>query len=129
VLVVEDAADTLEMLRVLLAARGYEVVACASAAEALRVAGRGSFDIIVSDIGLPDTDGYELLGRIRRELPHLARVPALAVTGYAAERDVELAHEAGFAGHIAKPFEPAELADRIARLLAADQSAGDEAAT
>jgi CheY-like chemotaxis protein len=124
VLVVEDAADTLEMLRVLLAARGYEVVACATADEALRVAAAGSFDIIVSDIGLPGTNGYEMLGRIRRELPHLARVPALAVTGYASERDAELARGAGFADHLAKPFEPAELAERIARLLAA----GDEAA-
>ena len=128
VLVVEDAADTLEMLRVLLTARGYEVTACASAAEALRVAAAGRFDIIVSDIGLPDTDGYELLGRIRREVPHLARVPALAVTGYAAERDVELARSAGFEAHLAKPFEPSELADAIALLLAAGQAAGDEAA-
>ncbi|HLL74176.1 MAG TPA: PAS domain S-box protein [Pyrinomonadaceae bacterium] len=120
VLVVEDAPDTLEMLRVFLTARGYEVAACATAAEALRVAGRGHFDIIVSDIGLPDTDGYELLARIRRELPHMASAPALAVTGYAAERDAELARAAGFAAHLAKPFEPAELADSIERLLAAE---------
>jgi CheY-like chemotaxis protein len=113
---------------VFLTARGYEVAACASAAEALRVAAAGRFDIIVSDIGLPETNGYELLGRIRRELPHLARVPALAVTGYAAERDVELARAAGFAAHIAKPFEPAELADAIARLLAAGDPDADAAA-
>ena len=116
------------MLRVALAARGFEVWACASSAEALRVAAQGRFDIIVSDIGLPDIDGYELLGRIRREMPHLAGVPALAVTGYAAERDAELAREAGFAAHIAKPFEPAELADRIARLLAPGEADADGAA-
>jgi CheY-like chemotaxis protein len=117
VLLIEDAADTLEMLRVFLEAAGYEVTACESGADALAVAVGRQFDIIVSDIGLPHTDGYELLRRLRREASHLAGVPAVALTGYAATRDVELAREAGFAAHVAKPFEPSALAESIARLL------------
>ena len=118
VLLVEDAVDTLEMMSVFLAGCGYEVAACQSAADAVAVAVGRQFDIIVSDIGLPNTDGYELLRRLRREFPHLAAVPALALTGYATQRDVQLAREAGFAAHVAKPFEPAALAERIGLLLA-----------
>ena len=119
VLLVEDAPDTLEMLSVFLEGCGYVVTTCQSAADALAVAAGRQFDIIVSDIGLPNTDGYELLQSLRREASHLAGVPAIALTGYAAARDVELAREAGFAAHVAKPFEPSALAEHIARLLPA----------
>jgi len=119
VLLVEDVPDTLEMLRVFLEGCGYEVTASQSADDALAVAVGRQFDIIVSDIGLPNTDGYELLRRLRREASHLAAVPAIALTGYATPRDVELAREAGFAAHFAKPFEPDALAEGIALLLAA----------
>ncbi|MCA1615376.1 MAG: PAS domain S-box protein [Acidobacteria bacterium] len=129
VLLVEDAADTLEMLKVFLEGCGYEVAACHSAADALAVAVGRQFDIIVSDIGLPNTDGYELLRRLRRAASHLAATPAVALTGYAAPRDVELAHEAGFAAHVAKPFEPAALAERIARLLAAGAQGNNDDVT
>jgi CheY-like chemotaxis protein len=125
VLLVEDAADTLEMLRLFLAGCGYEVAACRSAADALAVAAGREFDIIVSDIGLPNTDGYELLRRLRQEMPHLAAAPAVALTGYAAPRDIELAREAGFAAHVAKPFAPAALAERIGLLLARGASVAD----
>ena len=116
VLVVEDARDTLEMLRVVFGMRGYEAVGCASAEEALRVADAGRFDIIVSDIGLPRIDGYELIKRLR-ELPHLRDTPALALTGYAAAKDAEAALAAGFDAHLPKPVEPSALAEEIERLL------------
>lgn len=116
VLFVEDARDTLEMLRVAFAARGYVVAVCESPEEALRVAESTPFDIIVSDIGLPRIDGYELLERLRR-LPHLREVPALALTGYAGPKDAEAAFAAGFDAHVPKPFDPSALAEQIRQLL------------
>ncbi|MET0646229.1 MAG: PAS domain S-box protein [Pyrinomonadaceae bacterium] len=115
VLLVEDAPDTLEMLKVAFAARGYTTAACATPEEALRVAESGRFDIIVSDIGLPRIDGYELIARLR-ELPHLRGVPALALTGYAAQRDAEAALAAGFDAHVPKPVDPTELAEHMDQL-------------
>ncbi|HEX8285281.1 MAG TPA: PAS domain S-box protein [Pyrinomonadaceae bacterium] len=116
VLVVEDAPDTLEMLRVVFKARGYTALACSTPEEALRVAESGRFDIIVSDIGLPGIDGYELIARLR-ELPHLRGVPALALTGYAARRDAEAALAAGFDAHVPKPVDPAELTEQMEQLM------------
>jgi PAS domain S-box-containing protein len=115
VLLVEDAPDTLEMLKVAFEARGHTAAACATPEEALRVAESGRFDIIVSDIGLPRIDGYELIARLR-ELPHMRAVPALALTGYAAQRDAEAALAAGFDAHVPKPVDPAELAERMDQL-------------
>ncbi|HEX8721975.1 MAG TPA: PAS domain S-box protein [Pyrinomonadaceae bacterium] len=116
VLVVEDAPDTLEMLRVVFESRGMRASACATPEEALSVAESGRFDIIVSDIGLPRIDGYELLARLR-ELPHMRGVPALALTGYAAQRDAEAALAAGFDAHVPKPVDPSELAERMEELM------------
>ena len=116
VLVVEDSRDTLEMLRVLLSSRGYEVVTCESAVEALRLAPAMCFDIIVSDIGLPQVDGYELIGRLR-QLAHLSAVPAVALTGYASTKDASAALGAGFDLHVAKPVDPTTLASAVERLL------------
>ncbi|HVF55138.1 MAG TPA: PAS domain S-box protein [Pyrinomonadaceae bacterium] len=118
VLVVEDARDTLDMLRVVFEARGYQTTLCESADEALRVARGMWFDIIVSDIGLPQIDGYELIKRLR-EIPHLREVAAVALTGYAAPKDAESALAAGFDAHIAKPVEPALLAREVEQLLQA----------
>ncbi|HST51015.1 MAG TPA: PAS domain S-box protein [Pyrinomonadaceae bacterium] len=115
-LLVEDSPDTLEMLRLVFEARGHRVAACESAEEALRVAEAGRFDIIVSDIGLPRIDGYELIGRLR-SLPHLGGVPAVALTGYAGKSDAEAALGAGFDAHVAKPVDPSALAEQVAELL------------
>ncbi|MBA3247142.1 MAG: response regulator, partial [Pyrinomonadaceae bacterium] len=96
---------------------------CESGADALSVAAAGTrFDIIVSDIGLPNTDGYDLLQQLRRDYPHLYDVPALALTGYAAEQDVATALRAGYAAHLAKPVVPSELAGTVKRLLDARQT-------
>jgi two-component system CheB/CheR fusion protein len=104
------------MLRVAFEARGYTAAACATPEEALSIAELERFDIIVSDIGLPRIDGYELISRLRR-LPHLRAVPALALTGYAAQRDAEAALAAGFDAHLPKPVDPAELAERMEQLM------------
>jgi CheY-like chemotaxis protein len=116
ILLVEDAPDTLEMLRVVFETRGYSTTTCVNAEEALRVAEDGRFDIIISDIGLPRIDGYELIERLRR-LPHMREVPALALTGYAATKDAQAALDAGFDVHVAKPVDPSELAEQIEQLM------------
>ncbi len=116
VLIVEDARDTLDMLKVVFEGRGFEALGCETADEALRVASSLWFDIIVSDIGLPQTDGYELIRRLR-EIPHLRDVPAVALTGYAAQKDAETALAAGFDMHIPKPVDPAALSSAVEQLL------------
>ena len=118
-LLVEDSRDTLEMLRIVFESRGHAVVACESAEDALRVAEAGRFDIIVSDIGLPRIDGYELIGRLRG-LPHLRGVPAVALTGYAGPRDAEAARAAGYDAHVPKPVDPSALAEQVAQLVKRD---------
>ncbi len=118
VLLVEDASDTLEMLRTIFTQRGYQVTACESAEEALRAAACSSFDVIVSDIGLPSMNGYELIKKLR-SLPgsSAATAPAIALTGYARERDVEAALGAGFDAHVPKPVDPSKLVARVEELL------------
>jgi PAS domain S-box-containing protein len=116
VLVIEDSPDTLNMLQVVFEISGYEVTLCQTPTEALRVAASMWFDMIISDIGMPEIDGYELLARLR-EIPQLRDVPAVALTGYASHADAERARSAGFDAHIAKPVDPTELATRIEELL------------
>jgi PAS domain S-box-containing protein len=116
ILLIEDAPDTLDMLRIVFESRGYVVVTCADAEEALRVAESERFDIIVSDIGLPNIDGYELITRLRG-FEHLRGAPAVALTGYAAPRDAEAALAAGFDAHVAKPVDPAELVEQVEQLM------------
>jgi two-component system CheB/CheR fusion protein len=117
VLIIEDAPDTLEMLRVTFAVLGYRTRACSTPEEALSIAASEHFDIIISDIGLPNIDGYELLKLLRARVPHLRDVPAVALTGYAAQKDVDAALSAGFSAHLAKPFDPATLAATVDALL------------
>jgi PAS domain S-box-containing protein len=116
VLLVDDARDTLDMLRIVFESRGYSVTPCADAEEALRVAESGRFDIIVSDIGLPRIDGYKLMERLR-SFAHMREVPAVALTGYAAPRDAEAALGAGFDAHVAKPVDPSTLIERVETLM------------
>jgi PAS domain S-box-containing protein len=121
-LVVDDDVDTLEMLRAAFEARGFHVTACESTADALAAAQNGPIDIIVSDIGMPQVDGYELMRRLRK-LPRLEDVPAIALTGYASRKDANMAIASGFTAHVAKPADPAELAALIHRLLLKSSSA------
>jgi CheY-like chemotaxis protein len=81
------------------------------------VAGRELPNAVVCDIGLPDEDGYTLLRRLKAVSPEHARIPALALTAWTLPEDRERAHAAGFAIHMAKPVEPAELAGALAGLL------------
>jgi CheY-like chemotaxis protein len=115
-LMVEDSPDTLEMLAKTLTLRGYHVTPCESGDAALIAAQSAKFDLIISDIGMPEMDGYELIARLR-QLPQLKSVPGIALSGYAAEQDRNSALNAGFNAHIAKPVDPSDLAAQIEELL------------
>lgn len=121
IMIVEDEADTLEMLTAHFRARDYEVFPCSSAAEALKVAGREHLDVLISDIAMPTMDGLQLIKHLRK-LRGLEGLPAMALTGYASEKDAEAAIAAGFNVHFPKPTDPVELAANIEALLAAHQN-------
>lgn len=104
VLVVEDSADTLALLRTIFVQQGAQVSTATTAAEALSLLKSTIPDIIVSDIGMPDTDGFELLQKIR-ELPELENIPAIAISGYASEADRKQALGVGYRALMAKPVD------------------------
>ncbi len=116
VLVVEDDEDSLALLVAMLRRAGAAVVPVASAAEALMALQRHTPDVIVSDIGLPDQDGYGLIREIRAMPAPVGQVPAMALTAYARPEDRQLAMLAGFALHLAKPVDSHELCTAVAML-------------
>jgi PAS domain S-box-containing protein len=115
-MIIEDDADTLEMLRATLESQGFRVTACDSAEETLRVAPESSVDLIISDIGMPAMDGFELIQRLR-QLESYQTVPAIALSGYASHKDAKAALASGFNAHVSKPVEPSELIALVNRLL------------
>lgn len=114
-LVIDDAPDVTEMLALILEHAGYDPVRAFNAYEALEVARRESFDIIVSDIGMPGMNGYELATALRA-LPSYQAVPMVAVTGFSMYDDRERALQSGFNAHLAKPINPIELIELVKRL-------------
>jgi PAS domain S-box-containing protein len=118
VLVVDDEPDTREMLKAGLGQCGASVTVAASAAEALDAIDKSPPDLLISDIGMPDEDGYELMKRVRA-LPADAggRVPAIALTAYARAEDRMHALRSGYQMHVPKPVELAELAAVAASLV------------
>jgi signal transduction histidine kinase/ActR/RegA family two-component response regulator len=115
ILVVDDNADGRMLTSFLLTQAGASVHAVASAREALQVLEGQRPDVLVSDIGLPDEDGYTLIRYIREyEAEHGGFLPAIALTGYARADDRSRVLAAGFQAHVPKPVEPAELTAAIA---------------
>lgn len=114
-LVVDDVSDVTEMLSVLLTHAGYEVVTALSAHGALEAVRKQRFDVIISDIGMPEMNGYQLAREIRT-LPGYEKVPMVAVTGYSMFDDRERSLNAGFTAHLTKPIEPRALLDLIEHL-------------
>jgi len=112
VLIVEDSADTLELLSAVFSREGANVTTAASAAEALHQAVVKRPGIIVSDIGMPETDGYQLLDQLRL-IPGLKDVPAIAISGYASEEDREHALSVGYLALVPKPIDVEVLFDLI----------------
>jgi PAS domain S-box-containing protein len=115
VLVVDDEPDARDLVQRLLIDCSAQVLTAASAREALSCLEREVPDILVSDIGMPDVDGYELLRMIRaRETRDATRLPAVALTAFARAEDRIRALRAGFVAHVAKQVEPSELLATIA---------------
>jgi CheY-like chemotaxis protein len=99
----------------MLEAHGAEVVTASTAAEAVALASLHRPHILVSDIGLPGVDGYELIRQIRQlEAEGMDSIPAVALTAFARSEDRTRALRAGYQAHIAKPVEPAELIATLA---------------
>ena len=114
-LVVDDVADVTEMLSVLLTHAGYEVSTAACARDAIALARDRHFDVIISDIGMPEMNGYEL-ARTIRSLPGYEAVPMVAVTGYSMFDDRNRSLNAGFNEHVTKPIDPRSFLDLIEQL-------------
>ncbi|MGH8000485.1 MAG: response regulator, partial [Brasilonema sp.] len=126
VLVVDDEADTRELIAFILEQRGASVTTAASALEALQTIEQTKPDLLLSDIGMPDMDGYMLMRQIRamssrqssKVLAFSEAVPkAIALTAYAGEMNQQQALAAGFQHHIAKPVDPDQLVQVIINLL------------
>jgi PAS domain S-box-containing protein len=117
VMVVDDEADTRDLLSFSLRNYGAEVTALGSASEALAAIQQDKPDVLVSDIGLPGDDGYDLIRQVRAlDEQRGGRVPAAALTAYAKDEDSHRAIAAGFQAHVTKPVELAELANVVASL-------------
>jgi two-component system, chemotaxis family, CheB/CheR fusion protein len=116
VLVVDDVADVTEMIALFLKHAGYDVATAASANVALLLAGQQDFDLVISDIGMPEMNGYELVESLRT-LSKYQAIPIIAVTGYSEYDDRERALRAGFSAHLTKPIDPSQLLSLITKLL------------
>ncbi len=115
ILVVDDEKDTLELIVFILEGCGASVRAASSAAEALEALTTWQPDILLSDIGMPQMDGYMLMRQIRAMPPEQGgEIPAIALTAYAGETDQRQVLKAGFQKHLTKPIDPADLAVVIA---------------
>jgi CheY-like chemotaxis protein len=117
ILVVEDDADTRDLLKVLLETHGGKVTATGSVPDALKVYDTSRPDVLVADIGMPDYNGYTLIGRVRaKDREHGRIIPAIALTAYTTAMDRDTVLSAGFQVHMPKPFEPNRLVAVILEL-------------
>ena len=116
-LVVEDHADTARILGRLLRKRGYTVQIAGTVGEAIGVLAEEPVDMIVSDVGLPDGTGYELMRRAQQMRP----VTGIAMSGFGMEEDIMRSREAGFAEHLVKPVDAAQIDEAIRRLFRAGE--------
>ncbi len=114
VLLVDDHEDTCLGMKMLLERRGYSVQAVHSVAGALEVSGKEKFDLLISDLGLPDASGFELIKQLR------ARgntVPGIALSGFGMESDIERSREAGFTNHLIKPVNVERLDELLKQMM------------
>ena len=114
ILVVDDHQDTLRSMKLLLTRLGYKVLAAENMTDALRIANEEEFDILLSDIGLPDGSGLELVKRIQET----RNVHALALSGFGMDEDLQRSRDAGFSDHLTKPVSLDRLQSAIAGLEA-----------
>jgi len=117
VLVVDDEPDARELIQRILQNHGATASCVASAEEALRFLAASPPDVLISDIGMPGMDGYQLMRKIRADEPRDRRLPAVALTAFARSEDRKRAILAGYQTHLAKPFDTAELVLVVAGLM------------
>jgi len=117
ILVVEDETDTREMIVQAMKQRGAKPVQADSAKKALELLKQEPYDLLISDIGMPDLDGYAFIRKLRSMKSPASTVPAIALTAYAGEHDRKLSIEAGFNTHIPKPITLTELVRVIGKLI------------
>jgi PAS domain S-box-containing protein len=117
-LVVDDHEDSRRFVKSALTDSGADVLVADSVDAALEVLSRTFVDVLVSDIGMPGADGYDLIARVRElEREHGGRIPAVALTAYAGEEDRDRALAAGFSVHVTKPVSPAGLVRIVAEVI------------
>jgi CheY-like chemotaxis protein len=121
ILLVEDNKDTLKYIALVLGARGHEVTVVERLSEALLAAADQALDLLVSDIELPDGTGLELMRHLRGR-----GLPAIAMSGYGSDEDVQASLEAGFAEHLTKPVDLNRLIAAVQRVTAAERGVRDE---
>ena len=118
VLVVDDETDSRELMVFLLEHAGANVISATSAGEALSAFTQSQPDILISDIGMPNMNGYMLIQQVRALSPEQGgQIPAIAITAYAGDFNKQQALEAGFQFHIAKPIDFNQLLKAITALL------------
>jgi two-component system CheB/CheR fusion protein len=122
VLLVEDHRDTANVLAKLLARHGYRVRIAHSVASALEIAAAEEFDVVVSDIGLPDATGYELMQQLR----DLYGAKGIALSGFGMEEDMQRSREAGFLDHVVKPVDAAQLEAALRRVTTVNEARASE---
>jgi CheY-like chemotaxis protein len=120
VLLVEDHADTARILERYLTSVGYQVSTAGSVAAALTLASQHQFDIVVSDIGLPDATGLDLMRQLRQR----CAVPGIAISGFGMDSDLRASQAAGFDVHLIKPVDPGRLHETIHQVV--EQAAGTQ---
>jgi CheY-like chemotaxis protein len=111
ILLVEDHCVTAKMMRMVLTEAGHTVETAGDVATALGLASQGSFDMLLSDLGLPDGNGHDLLRELRSR-GHT--FPAIALSGYGREDDIRRSREAGFATHLTKPASREAVVEAVA---------------
>jgi CheY-like chemotaxis protein len=114
ILLVDDEPDGREVIRQSLTRLGAEVEVAASAAEAIDLLSTVQPDLLISDITMPDEDGYALMRRVRSLSPEAGgKIPAIALSAYSRDEDRQRSLAAGFQAHLAKPVEPNELLEAL----------------
>lgn len=121
VLLVEDHGVTAKMMKMVLTAEGHSVETAGDVATALEQASQNRFDLLMSDLGLPDGSGHDLLRELRVRGYNL---PAIALSGYGQESDIRRSYEAGFAAHLTKPASRESVIEAVASIVAAKKGNG-----
>ena len=116
VLVVEDDKDTRDLLQFLLESHGATTIPADNVMEALEILRKDRPHLVVTDIGMPDYNGYAFIAAVRKQQSPLKKIPVIALTAYSTPADRDTALISGFDEYLAKPFEPEELLHTIKRL-------------